>query len=153
MPKIDLDTAPVRERLAYPAPFAAKAGDKRSLRLAQAAGLSQLGANLSTLAPGQMSALRHWHEVEDELVFVVSGTVTLVEEDTRTPLGPGEIAAFPAGVANGHHLINEGQAAAVILELASRAEAERAHYPDDDLVFSRDAAGRHFTRRDGTPIE
>lgn len=33
-----------------------------------------------TLPPGAWSGQRHWHSHEDEFVYVLEGTVTLVED-------------------------------------------------------------------------
>ena len=54
------------------------------------------------LPPRSQTALRHWHENEDEFVIVVSGEVVLREEDGETVLRAGDCASFNAGVANGH---------------------------------------------------
>ncbi|RMH42641.1 MAG: cupin domain-containing protein [Alphaproteobacteria bacterium] len=150
MPKIDIDALPWREGTGYPAPFAARVGGRARRRLGDAGGLTQFGVNLTRLAPGAMSALRHWHENEDEFVMVLEGELVLVEEGTETVLRPGDAAAFPAGAPNGHHLVNRSDAPALYLEIGTRAEAERAHYPDDDLMAEKTAHGFRFTRRDGT---
>ena len=64
---------PGRRTTIYPAEYAA-GFDKRIKRpLGDAGGLTQFGVNLTTLEPGAMSALRHWHKHEDEFVFVVEG--------------------------------------------------------------------------------
>lgn len=151
MPKIDIAAAPRRDGSSYPDPFAAKVGGKLRVQLGDAAGLTQFGVNLSTLQPGCMSALRHWHENEDELVFVVSGEVVLVEEEGETPLRPGDAAGFKAGVANGHHLVNRSGAPATFLEIGTRADDETGHYPDDDLLYTKRAGRRRFTKKDGSP--
>lgn len=44
------------------------------------AGLTQCGAYLQTLQPGAKSSTRHWHEQEDEFLYVVSGQVSVVEK-------------------------------------------------------------------------
>jgi len=43
--------------------------------LAKAVDVKQFGVNYVTLEPGSISALRHWHEAEDEFVYVLSGQV------------------------------------------------------------------------------
>ena len=55
----------------------------------------------------------------------------------------GMSAGFPAGVENGHHLLNRSAAPAVYLEVGSRRPGEEAHYPDDDL---------HALNRDGEDL-
>lgn len=150
MPKIDIDTAPSRTGSRYPEPFRSRVGAIRRCQLGDAAGLTQFGVNLTSIPPGGMSALRHWHENEDELVWVVAGALVLVEEGSETPLGPGDAAGFKAGVANGHHLVNRSAAPATILEIGTRLADERGHYPDDDLAIEKVAGRARFTRKDGS---
>ena len=106
MPKIDIDRVPVKTGSIYPAPFKAMADARARQALGDAAGLTQFGVNLTRLPPGAATAQRHWHEAEDELVFVVSGELVLIEDAGETLLRAGEAAAFKAGHADGHHLVN-----------------------------------------------
>ena len=72
--------------------------------LSDAGGLQQFGAHLQTLQPGAKSSVRHWHEREDEFLFVVSGTLTVVENDGEHLLeaeGQARHGGFPQGVRNG----------------------------------------------------
>ena len=107
--------------------------------------------NLTTLAPGAASALRHWHEKEDELVYILEGEVVLVEDGGETALRAGDAAGFKANVANGHHLINRSGRDAVYLEIGTRSKHERAEYPDVDLLVIRDEKGARYTHKDGKP--
>lgn len=152
MPKIDIAGAPVTLGSDYPAPYAAAFTGRLRRRLGDAAGLKTIGVNLTTLPPGDASSLRHWHEVEDEMVFVLEGEIVLVEETGETPLGPGEAAGFPAGAANGHRLVNRSGRSALILEMGTRPTRDRCHYPDADLIWHDDGETSWFTRHDGTPI-
>ena len=78
---------PGRRKTIYPPEFSA-GFDKRIKRaLGDAGGLTQFGVNLTTLEPGAMSALRHWHQHEDELVFVLEGEVTLITDAGEEVLG------------------------------------------------------------------
>ena len=152
MPKIDIANLPVDARTGYPPPHDKRVAGRSRKRLGDAVGLDQFGVNLTTLKPGSASALRHWHENEDELVYVLAGELTLVENEGETVMRPGEAAGFKAGVANGHHFINRSDRDAVYLEIGSRAKRERAHYPDVDLGVVKDEAGVRYTRKDGTPL-
>jgi len=103
-------------------------------RMAKAVGLSQFGVNHVTLAPGSRTASRHWHEAEDEFVYVLSGHPTLVDENGRHALRTGSIVGFPAGVPNAHHVLNEAGEPAVLIVVGSRRPGEETiHYPDDDF--------------------
>jgi uncharacterized cupin superfamily protein len=116
------------------------------------AGLTQFGAHLERLPPASRSSLRHWHEREDEMVFVLSGELVLIE-DAETPLGPGEVAAWRAGDPVGHCLENRGSEDAVYLVVGTRSASDVIHYPDDDLITTRDGARRRYARADGTVIK
>jgi uncharacterized cupin superfamily protein len=151
MPKIDIASLPVHTGTAYPKEFHHVVNGRERQRLGDAAGLTQFGVNLTRLRPGAASALRHWHEAEDELVYVLEGELVLVEDDGETVLRPGDAAAFKAGVANGHHLINRTDSDALLLEIGTRAAKERCVYSDVDLMVEFDESGDSFTRRSGEP--
>jgi len=151
MPKIDIAKVPVDTATGYPPPHNKAVEGRARKRLARAAGLTQFGVNICTLAPGAASSQRHWHENEDELVYVLSGEVVLCEDDGETVLKPGDAVAWKAGVANGHCLINRSARDAVIMEVGTRATAERAHYSDVDLAFERNEKGVRVTHKDGKP--
>jgi uncharacterized cupin superfamily protein len=152
MPKIDIGAIPVDTSTGYPPPLDKAVAGRSRKRLARAAGLTQFGVNVCTLKPGAASSQRHWHENEDELVFVLEGEVTLCEDDGEIVLKPGDAAAWKAGVANGHRLVNRSNRDAVIMEIGTRASAERAHYSEVDLVFERDGKGVRYSKRDGKPF-
>jgi uncharacterized cupin superfamily protein len=153
MPKIDIAKLPLDTRTGYPPPFDRVVVGRERKRLGNAAGLDQFGVNLTTLKPGAASALRHWHEQEDELIFVLEGEVALIEDDGETVLKPGDAAGFKANNPNGHHLVNKSSRNAVFLEVGTRSKYERAHYPDVDLMAVRDDKGMHYTHRNGEPYK
>ena len=153
MPKIDIEGAPTRIGARYPEPFRSRVGAMVRRQLGDAAGLTQFGVNLSTLAPGCVSSMRHWHEQEDELVYVITGEVVLADDDGETVLRAGDAAGFKAGVDNGHHLVNRSDKPATFLEIGSRVNDERCHYPDDDLAYHMQAGKGRFTRKDGSAVE
>ncbi len=151
MPKIDIAKLPVDSRSNYPEPLNRAVVGRERKRLGNAAGLDQFGVNLTRLKPGAASSLRHWHEKEDELVYILEGEVMLIEDDGETVLKAGDAAGFKANVPNGHHLVNKSGRDAIFLEIGTRSKHERAEYPDLDLVMIRDDKGGHFNHKDGTP--
>ncbi len=151
MPKIDIASLSTDSRTNYPAPFDHVVHGRERKRLGNAVGLDQFGVNLTTLKPGAASALRHWHEKEDELIYMLEGEVVLIEDDGETVLRPGDAAGFKANSGNGHHLVNRSKRDAVYLEIGTRAKHERAHYPDVDLMVVRDDNGMRYTHKDGKP--
>jgi uncharacterized cupin superfamily protein len=151
MPKIDIPSLPVDSRTNYPEPFNRVVIGRARQRLGVAAGLDQFGVNLTTLKPGAASALRHWHEKEDELVYLLEGEVVLIEEENETVLKSGDAAGFKANVPNGHHLVNKSDRDAVYLEIGTRSKHERAEYSDVDMLVVRDEKGARYTHKDGKP--
>ena len=149
MPKIDISAVPLRTGSSYPTPHDAPMAGRSSKWLAKAADLTQFGANLVMLAPGGISSQRHWHEKEDELMIMVSGELVLVEDDGETVMRPGDCAAWKAGVANGHHLVNRTEAEGSFLVVGTDFEDEVCWYSDIDMVVRGDT----FTHTDGTPFE
>lgn len=147
MPKLDLAAIPATNRTGYPAPFDAPVQGRWYKRLAPVAGLDVLGASHVVLKPGAWSAQRHWHSGADELVIMLTGNAVLIEDDLRTPLGPGDIAAFPANVANGHHLVNESDADCSYVAISAGPDGGGV-YPDIDMVWDDQGNYRH---KDGTP--
>src|SRR5262245_57873629 len=99
MPKIDIDKLPLDQSTNYPPPFNRAVQGRARKRLGRAAGLTQFGVNVCTLKPGAASSQRHWHEKEDELVYVLEGEVVLCEDGGETVLRAGEAAAWKAGLA------------------------------------------------------
>jgi uncharacterized cupin superfamily protein len=153
MPKIDLSQLTARTGSIYPAPHDAEMEGRSSLRVGDAGGLTQFGANIVILAPGAKSSLRHWHERQDEFVMVTQGTCTLVDDHGETPMSVGDCATFKAGDPNGHCFINKTDDEARFLVIGTRTETETGWYSDIDLKISVDATGFTFTRKDGTPLK
>ncbi|WP_371226748.1 cupin domain-containing protein [Roseovarius sp. 2305UL8-3] len=153
MSKIDLSKVPVKTGSIYPAPYDAEMAGRSSLRVGDAGGLTQFGANIVILAPGAKSSLRHWHEKQDEFVMVTQGSCTLIDDDGETEMSVGDCTAFPAGRANGHHFVNQTEAEARFLVIGTRTETETGWYSDIDLKVTMNADGAAFTRKDGTPLK
>jgi len=148
MPKLDLEAIEQTNRTGYPAPYSAAMAGRYFRRLAPAAGLEDFGVSHVTLKPGGISSQRHWHEGEDEFVVMISGEAVLIEEEGETVMRPGDCAAFPKGVANGHHLVNRSDRDCVFIAVG-RPAALDAHYPDIDLLF--EGATGKFLHKDRTP--
>ena len=126
-------------------------GPYSELVLGEQAGLSQLGAHVESLPPGSRSSFRHWHETEDELVFVLEGELVLVE-DAEFVLKAGDAAAWKAGTPVGHCLENRSAQPATFLVVGSKSDRGKVHYPDHGIVMHHDENGRRFTRTDGSPL-
>ncbi len=151
MPKVDIAKVPVKSGSFYPAEFQAECQGRDKQALGEAVGLTQFGVNIARIKPGAASALRHWHEQEDEFIYMLEGELVLAENGGEVVLKPGDAAGFKAGSGNAHRLINRGNREAVYFEVGTRAKSERVHYPDVDLVMERDEKGRRYLHRNGEP--
>lgn len=138
---------------AYPEPFASRMCGRSRRALGNAFGLRNFGVNLTTLAPGGESALRHAHATQDEFVWIVSGEATLVSNTGRHPLKAGMCAGFRAGNGNAHQLRNESDAPVIYLEVGDRSPDDRVSYPDDDLMAVMTGHGWQFFHKNGQPYD
>ncbi len=147
MPKIDVSKVKVRKGSGYPKPFRDLARNRTKQALGAAAGLKQFGVNLVRLPPGEWSSQRHWHTSEDEFVYIIEGTPTLMTDAGAQKLKPGDCCGFAKGVKDGHCLINKSKKDVVYLEIGSRVKDDICEYPDIDMR----SLPSGYTHKDGTP--
>ena len=153
MPKVDIKGIQWTNNASYPKEFAYAIAGREKQKVGDAVGLTQFGVNIARIKPNAMSALRHWHESEDEFIYMLEGELVLHENDGEVVLKPGDAAGWRANGGIGHCLINRTDRDAVYLEVGTRSKAERVHYPDVDFMMERDQTGRRFFRKSGEPIK
>lgn len=154
MAKIDPETAPAGKGTRYPAPYDEQCKERRWLRLGDAAGLTQFGVNLVTLDPGVWSSQRHWHEKEDEFVYMLEGELVLVTDAGEEIMRAGDSAGFKAGVRDGHVLQNRSDKPARFLVVGGRDADDWGEYSDIDMKFlpGRYSGGGGYTKKNGEPL-
>jgi uncharacterized cupin superfamily protein len=151
-PIVAANVAPRARPSSYPPPFGARVAGRQKRVLGDVFGLRNFGVNLTTLRPGAISALRHWHSVQDEFVFILSGHPTLITDAGETVLQPGMCAGFRGGDPDGHHLANRSDEDVVYLEIGDRLPGDSGSYPDDDLKAVVRSDGQwQFQHKDGSP--
>jgi uncharacterized cupin superfamily protein len=151
-PALDPQTVPARQGSSYPEQFRAQVEARAKRPLGDATGLTQFGVNLVELPPGCWSSQRHWHSHEDEFVYVLDGELTLVTDAGEQVLRAGMAAGFPAGKADGHHLINRTDRPATYLEVGTRRdEVDEVDYPDIDMAVRHRDGMQMFVRKSGEP--
>ncbi|MEP0338795.1 MAG: cupin domain-containing protein [Alphaproteobacteria bacterium] len=144
-----LDVAPRAKPSTYPEPFFSRMAGREKRQLGDLFGLCNFGVNLTRLAPGGESALLHRHTRQDEFVYILEGSPTLVTEDGETELAPGMCAGFPAG-GSAHQLVNRTAADVLYLEVGDRTPGDAASYPRDDIQANLGPDGQWlFTHKDG----
>ena len=151
MPKIDRAKIPFASHAAYPKEFADVIAGREKQKLGDAVGLTQFGVNVARIKAQSKSALRHWHESEDEFIYMLEGELVLHEDSGETVLKPGNAAGWKANGGIAHCLINRTQTDAVYIEVGTRAPHETAVYPDIDMRVERDKAGPCYVKKTGEP--
>jgi uncharacterized cupin superfamily protein len=147
-----LDAPPRSKPSGYPEKFRARVEGREKRPLGDLFGLSNFGVNLTRLAPGAESSVRHAHAKQDEFVYVLEGHPTLVTDAGATELSPGMCAGFKAASGDAHHLVNRTKQDVLYLEIGDRTRGDSATYPDDDLQVVQDAQGNwRYLHKDGTP--
>jgi uncharacterized cupin superfamily protein len=149
-PALDPATVTPRVGTDYPEPFRALVATRERRRLGDALGLKNFGVNLLRLPPGCGSSQRHWHTRQDEFVYVLAGEVVLVTDGGEQRLTAGMAAGFPAGKADGHHLINRSARDALVLEVGDRTAGDEADYSDIDMLVRWIDGEQRYVRKDGT---
>ena len=149
---IRADEVPARAKKSnYPDVFARRVEGREKRQLGDVFGLTNFGVNLTRLAPGAESSLLHRHFRQDEFIFVLEGTPTLVTDEGEYRLGPGDCMGFAAnGLA--HQLVNRGETDVVYLEIGDRLPGDSGEYPADDLRADLGPDGKwQFRHKDGRP--
>mgnify|MGYP001564351029 CR=1 FL=1 len=135
----------------YPPVMQAKIAGREKRPLGDLFGLANFGVNLTRLAPGACSALRHAHAKQDEFVYVLEGEAALITDAGETKLKPGMCAGFKAGTGDAHHLVNRSTSDVVFLEVGDRTPGDSARYPEDDIQAVQGPDGKwQYSRKDGT---
>lgn len=137
----------------YPQPFASMVRGRTKRRLGEHFGLETFGVNLVRMAPGCVSSVRHYHTTEDEFVYILSGTATLITDEEELLVGAGMCAGFKAGSGQSHQLANRSQAEVVFIEVGTRLDSDAVVYPYDDLALKAEAGNFVFTHKDGRPYD
>lgn len=145
------DVAPRTTPSNYPEPFASMMQGRVKRQLGDVFGLRNFGVNLTRMAPGSISALRHSHSRQDEFIYILEGQPTLVTESGETLLAPGMCAGFKAGEGGGHQLVNRSTGEVVYLEIGDRAAGDSVFYPDDDIEACLEAGAWRFRHKNGEP--
>ena len=144
MPVFRPDDVPTDDNADNPHPVL---GVYRNLNFSDAGGLTQFGAFVEFLEPGGQSSIKHWHEAEDEFVYMLSGEAVVHEGGQKNIMRPGDAACFKAGDPAGHCIENQSDKVISYLVVGTRATQEKVTYPDHDriLYLDREAQSRRFT--------
>jgi uncharacterized cupin superfamily protein len=105
------------------------ASELRGTTLSRLVGLQRCGVNVIRVPPGKESFVHHVHLVDEEWMYVISGTGELRIGDERFAVGPGDFAGFPPRTL-AHHLRNTGAEELVYLSGGEAVDHGIADFPE-----------------------
>jgi uncharacterized cupin superfamily protein len=146
-----LTVAPRLPASLAPEPFKTLLSQRIKRQLGEVFGLTNFGVNLVQIEPGGRSSMRHAHKRQDEFIYVIEGTPTLITNAGETVLQSGDCAGFKAGSGDAHCLINHSPHPVLYLEMGDRSEGDDVSYPDDDLKAVFEDGRWLFLHKDGRP--
>ncbi len=111
-------------------------GKVRVLSDTQAGGM-KIGVVIEELEPGKQSCPFHYHLVEEEHMVILEGTATLRLGTDRIAVKAGDFISFPAGRAEAHCLVNEGDMPCRYLVIGDNSPDEVCVYPDSNKIQVR----------------
>ncbi|PYE81266.1 cupin domain-containing protein [Pseudoroseicyclus aestuarii] len=132
---------------AYPGPYTLGRGRQFYREVSDAGGLTQFGAMVERLVPGGRSSQTHWESHEDEFLYMIEGSLTVIEGEEESLIGPGDCCVWKAGTPVGHALRNDSEADCLYLVVGSRNPENTTTYPGIDLLHPPQG----YTHADGTP--
>ena len=136
----------------YPEPFASMMHGRVKRKLGDYFGLTNFGVNQTTLAPGAISALLHCHMKQDELMYILQGTATLLLNGEEYLMNAGDCIGIKAGSGMAAQLMNRSVKPVVYIEIGDRTSGDTVDYPDDDIkAVQGDSGAWVFTHKDGRP--
>lgn len=103
-------------------------------------------ANFVEVEPGQFAYGYHYHEVNEEVFYIIRGHAVVRTPEGEKNLKEGDIIAFPANP-EGAHVIRNGSATEklVYLDIGTRLMPEVVHFPDTNTGMVCSSSGvYHF---------
>jgi uncharacterized cupin superfamily protein len=151
-PVTALSVSPPKKNTIYPQPFNDVVSGRTKRKLGDVFALSNFGVNLTQLEPGAASALLHRHATQDEFIYVLEGTPTLILHQQEYLMQPGDCVGFKAGAPAAHQLVNRSGGPVTFIEVGDRSPGDICEYPDDDLraELATDDSWT-FSHKDGRP--
>ncbi|MXW51076.1 MAG: cupin domain-containing protein [Gammaproteobacteria bacterium] len=122
-------------------------------RVADAIGLTQIGATYSEVPPGKSGCPYHVHHGVDEMFVILEGQGRYRFGDATYEVRAGDVLGAPRGRAEfAHKLTNTGATPLKYLAISSVATNDVLEYPDSGKLmavsdFGTDAEGFHFIGR------
>lgn len=111
--------------------------------IGDALALTALGLHLVRLTSGHDSTQFHYHDTDEEFVYILEGRGIAVIGEQRLEVGPGDFMGFPKG-SLAHSLHNPFAADLVYLMGGDRNDSDVVHYPDIGRTMIKSAGRRRW---------
>jgi len=95
----------------------------------------ELEVNFYTLQPGKANYPYHYHTVNEEVFYIISGQGTLKTPDDDKIVSEGDAIVMPAHENGAHRLINTSDIPLVYLEVKTSKSPDIVLYPDTPDKF------------------
>ena len=102
---------------------------RRSRNLTGPTGMQRIGIHLVRIAPGRDSTTHHYHDADEEFLYILSGRGIAKIGHEEHEVGPGDFMGFPAP-SPAHSMRNPYDDDLVYLMGGERWPVDIVHYPD-----------------------
>lgn len=103
-------------------------------RLSKISGSKQLIFDIRKLNPGTYSFPYHFHHNSEELMYIISGELTVRTPEGLKVIVPGEMVFFELGETSAHQFYNHLDTPCVYLDIRTNMGMDLTEYPDSEKV-------------------
>ena len=112
-------------------------------------GLNNIGIHIVRIEPGRDSTTHHYHDADEEFIYILSGAGHAKIDTTEYPVAAGDFMAFPVG-GPAHSLRNSSNEDLVYLVGGERNLPDIVHYPEIERSMTKTAQGRRWSSWEDT---
>ncbi len=112
--------------------------------LTEGMGLLNLGIHIVRIEPGRDSTTHHYHEADEEFIYILDGSGTAQIDNEEFAICAGDFMAFPTG-GPAHSLHNSSDQDLVYLVGGERNLPDIVHYPELKRTMVKSIEGRKWS--------
>ena len=112
--------------------------------LTEGMGLENLGIHVVRIEPGRDSTTHHYHEADEEFIYILSGQGTAKIDAEEFAVAAGDFMAFPTG-GPAHSLSNTSDSDLIYLVGGERNFPDVVHYPDIQRSMTKTKSARQWS--------